>query len=375
MNAKSEPTFDLSNFHGVGNPIKGAATMDEALKQAGLDFTVSQHDFIIVGRDYQYDGHGEPVLDSQGRHIYTKTEIERDENDPKVLRLSQDSVYHGLTFPNLAPIVRDDTMEVISIMGSGYRIIQNKECVQTLADILQESKIEGHSLELFRGGAIKGCDFLYLAARLPHDMEVTDINGNVINIHKYLVIHWSHTGASKIVLSFVAYEPKHRAFLYNGQGYLDVAIRHTKNAKERLENAKKYLKEMYQSFSSFQRQLQELAGKSMDDKAYQKFIEEEVFPMPQNLDTNSPGGKSAETRIADKHGKLIKRFKEIEDKSACGAYVAVCKYYDNDTTVKQKKEGKAEKELKSENELRLFSSFKGTSVKGKNDAFLALNAM
>lgn len=374
MNA-TETTFNLSNFHGVGKPIEGAATMDEALKQAGLDFTVSQQNWIVIGRDYHHDEHGEPIIDSQGRHMYTDVKVERDENDPKVLRLSQDSAYHGLTFPNLAPIVRDDTMEVISVMGSGYKIVQNQECVQTLADILEEAKIEGHSLELFRGGVIKGCDFLYLAARLPHDMEITDTEGNTIHLHKYLIIQWSHTGAGKIVLSFVTYEPKSRVFLYTGAGFLDVAIRHTKNAKGRLDKAKKYLKKMYQSFSSFQRQLQDLSDKPMDQKAFEKFLEEEVFPMPEDIDTDTPGGKRTATRIADKRGILAKRFQDIEGDSAFDAYVALCEYHDKDTTLKQKKEGKAEKELRSENELRLFSSFKGSGVKAKKDAFSVLTAM
>lgn len=376
MNATAtETTFDLSNFHGVGNPIQGAATMDEALKQSGLDWTVSQHDFIVVGRDYHHNEYGEPALDSQGNRMYTETSIERDQDDPRILRASQDSAYHGLQFPSLAPIVRDDTMEVISIMGSGYRVVQNHECVQTLADILEEAKNEGHSLELFRGGVIKGCDFLYLAARLPHDMEITDTEGNTICLHKYLIIQWSHTGAGKIVLSFVTYEPKVGVFLYTGAGFLDVAIRHTKNAKNRLDKAKQYLRKMYTSFSSFQRQLQDLSDKPMDQKAFEAFLEEEVFPMPEDIDTDTPGGKRTTTRIADKRGILAKRFKEIEGDSAFDAYVALCEYNDKDTTLKQKKEGRTEKELKSENELRLFSSFKGSGVKNKKDAFTALTAL
>lgn len=377
--AVAEPTFDLSNFHGVGNPIQGAATMDEALKQAGLDFTVSQHDFITIGRDYHYDELGKPVLDSQGRHVYTGTSVKRDENNPATLHCSQDSLYHGLRFPNLAPIVRDDTMEVISIMGNGYRVVQNHECVQTLADILEEAKNEGQPLELFRGGVIKGCDFLYLAAKLPYPMEITqaDENGEqkVIKLNRYLVIQWSHTGAGKIVLSFVTHEPKANVFLYTGSGMLDVAIRHTKTAKQRLDKAKKYLKKMYQAFSNFERQLQALADKPMDQVLFEKFLAEEVFPMPEDIDETTRGGKTTVTRITDKRGVLAKRFTEIKGKTALDGYVAVCKYHDHDTTLKQKKEGKSDSELKSEAELRLFSSFKGSGAKAKAEAFRALTTL
>jgi hypothetical protein len=371
----TDTAFSLSNFHGVGKPIKNAMTMDEALKQAGLSFTVSQHDFVVIGRDYQHDQYGQPAIDCYGNHMYNPTKVVRDENDPCSLRVSQDSAYHGLTFPSLAPIIRDDTMEVISVMGAGYQIVQNIECVQTLADILEEAKNEGQVLELFRGGVIKGCDFLYLAARLPHDMEITDTQGNVICLHKYLIIQWSHTGAGKICLSFVTYEPKLGTFLYTGAGYLDVAIRHTKNAKSRLDNAKKYLKKMYQSFSSFERQLQELSEKPMDQKAFEKFLEDEVFPTPDDIDTSTPAGKRTETKIADKRGTLAKRFKDIEGDSAFDAYVSVCLYHDKDTTLKQKKEGRDVDTLKSESELRLFSSFKGSGVKAKSDVFSVLTAL
>lgn len=375
MNATAEPTFDLSNFHGVGKAISGATTMDEALKQCGLNFTVSQHDFIVIGRDYHYNEFGEPIVDNYGCHQYSEINVERDQNDPKVLRVSHDSPYHGLKFPTLSPIVRDDTMEVISIMGSGYKIIQNHECVQTLAEILEESALEGKPLELFRGGVIKGCDFLYIAAKLPYDMEITDAQGNVTALHQYLVVQWSHTGAGKITLSFVTYEPVHKVFLYNGSKALDASIRHTKSAKNRLDEAKLYLKKMYNSFSNFGRQLQNLADKPMDQSRFEQFLEEVVFPVSEDNDETTAGGKRAATRVANKRESVSSLFGEIGGKTAYHGYLAICKHNDHDTTLKQKKEGRESIELKSENELRLFSSFKGSGVKAKQDAFTALTAL
>lgn len=343
----STTTFDMSDFHGVGKPIEGALTVSDALEQAGLNFTVSQTKLITVARE------SEAVVNGN------------------VIELTNESKYNGLVFPSMAPIVRDDTLEVISIMGSGYTPVQNIECVEAMADVLREAEKAGTNIKLFRGGVAKRCDLLFLAGRLPHDMEIDSPGGKLI-VHQYLVIQWSHTGAGKVTLSFVPYSPASRCFLYPGSSQFERSVRHTKNAHARMEDAQKYLRDCYRSFSSFGRELAELAGKPMNQVAFEAFLEKTLFPTPDDTDTETQGGKRSMSMITGKRKEVASRFSRGGGQTALDGYIAVCEYNDKDTTPKQKKVGKSEDEIFPEGELKLFSSFKGTGAKAKGEALLAL---
>lgn len=368
----AEKTDALHSFYRVGNPIKDAHTIDDALKQAGLDFTISQHELFTIGRDYHKDEDGNYILDSFGRPLYQSIKV--NQTSPTTFETSAPSEYHGLTFPQMAMIVRDDTKQPISVMGSGYKVVQNDECVQIMADIMEESKKTGTELVLFRGGCVRGCDFLFLAAKLPEDMEIPNPDGEDYILHRYIVCTWSHTGSGKIQISFVTHAPRFNTMLYTGESYLNASVRHTKTASNRIKEANKYLNKAYKSFTRFSTLLHEMADKKMDFNVFDKFLSETIFALPEDTDMTTKGGKLKMTRLMNKRKAVTERFREIKGSNALDGFIATCSYADNDTTVKQKKEGREEHTIKSEGELRLLSSFKGTGSQLKTNTIKALSS-
>lgn len=255
------PIYNKHDFFGFGNLIS-SNKLDEAIKQAKLDFTVSQHDFMTVGREYLYEEDGSPMLDSVGNHMFEPIEITQ--TDPTTFQTAKASPYSGLKFPSLCPIVRDDTHEVIGMMGKGYTIIQNEQCMNILEDLFKEEP----RMKLVRGGHFRNCERLFIIAELPDPIVV-----GKDRIEKYIMILWSHTGAASVVVRFLPSLQSWQGLNTFLHSEAEIKVRHTKNGHIRMEEAQEILLKAKKFFDNIGNVYKRLADTPFDDTAMSTYLD------------------------------------------------------------------------------------------------------
>lgn len=177
-------------WHRLGTRLDKPATSEEAIRAAGLDFTVEKF------------------------HLET----------------SPDNLPVGSHFAT----VRTDTMEVLGVVGSRYEPIQNKDAFTTFDALVGEGEAIYHT-----AGALGKGERIWLLAKLPDYIRV---NGNDI-VEKFLLLVNSHdgSGAVRVRLTPIRVVCENTLSLALSGAEQEVHIRHTLNAKEKLKEAHEIL--------------------------------------------------------------------------------------------------------------------------------------
>lgn len=186
-------------WHGLGQVVQDYPTSAEALKFAGLDYEVVKQD--IYTTSYNSDGQ---AMDSNKR---IKT--------------------HCST-------MRPDTGDVLGIVGTDYEIVQNVD-----AFAFFDSIVGGEGIQYETAGALGKGERIFITAKLPGYIKV----GNDDLIDQYLFLTTSHDGYGSITAAFtpvrIVCNNTLNAALRNHSNA--IKIRHTANAKDRLEQAHKVM--------------------------------------------------------------------------------------------------------------------------------------
>lgn len=194
-------------------------TSAECIKLAGLYFTVEKA----------------PLFASVGKEL-TREEITLNTDIKKVIseRDGLNTIYHNtkLVDTNFATY-RTDTQEVFGVVGSRYEVIQNLEAFSFFDSIIGE----GHAA-YETAGALGNGETIFITAKLPSKLIVSKED-----IDKYLLFTMAHDGSGSIQVMFtpirvVCNNTLSAAINSNTN---KVVIRHTKNARKRLELATEVL--------------------------------------------------------------------------------------------------------------------------------------
>ncbi len=186
-------------WHGLGQIIEQYPTSAEALKFAGLDYVVTKED--IYTSNYNSDGllMGNPT--SVKSHFAT---------------------------------MRKDTGAVLGVVGKDYEIVQNTD-----AFAFFDSIVGGDGIQYETAGALGNGERIFITAKLPGYIKV----GSDDLIEKYLFLTTSHDGYGSITAAFtpvrIVCNNTLNAALRNHSNA--IKIRHTINAKQRLEQAHKLM--------------------------------------------------------------------------------------------------------------------------------------
>lgn len=347
------------NFYGVGQPIS-TRDLDLALSLTGLDFSVTRHDIMLMGRNHETREDGSP------NHLrYEKTKIESIE--PRRVNFSQESEYTGLTLPDQVALVRDDTKHVLCTMGAGYTPLQNNECVSIIADVIEAD----NDITIVRGGMIKNCERLFMAIRLPGKIQL-----GPTQIEQSVIVNWSHTGKSALSIRFVPYVVNSKDGL-SLSGTSDVAIRHTSGGPKRLEEARRILGRAKNYYAELEEQLSGLGNTPMNADELDEFLAI-LFPDPKNEEnTGNPDDitnvqevirNPRKSRNAGKREKIVEIFEDDSDwgGTQLGAYFALCNFVDASNTVKKSTKGH------SEEDCRLDNVWFGSGAKTKDKGYSQL---
>lgn len=192
-------------WHGLGTIVEEYPTSAEAIRFAGLDFTVEKRPLFTHQTESVFDAQeaGTKVADIEvGGHYAT---------------------------------VRMDTDTVLGVVGRDYEVIQNVD-----AFTFFDSIVGGTDGILYEtAGALGKGERIFITAKLPDYIRV----GRDDLLEKYLFLTTSHNGYGSITAAFtpirIVCNNTLNAALRNHTN--SIKIRHTGNAKDRLVEAHKVL--------------------------------------------------------------------------------------------------------------------------------------
>ncbi|HEU5363995.1 MAG TPA: DUF932 domain-containing protein [Hanamia sp.] len=184
-------------WHGLGQLVQDYPTSAEALEFAGLNYTVTKENIFVAYNDAQ-------------QKEFTKC-----------------IKTHFAT-------TRRDTGDVLGIVGKDYEVVQNKD-----AFTFFDSIVGGDGIQYETAGALGKGERIFITAKLPAYIKV----GREDLIEQYIFLTTSHDGYGSITAAFtpirIVCNNTLNAALKNHTN--SIKIRHTANAKERLEQAHKVM--------------------------------------------------------------------------------------------------------------------------------------
>jgi len=152
-------------WHGLGQIVEDYPTSAEAIRNAGLDYSVEKSPLFTKGSGIVQIADGIVIQD---------TEIE---------------------VPNYFANIRTDNNTVLGVVGKDYHIVQNKD-----AFTFFDSIVGGGSGILYQtAGALGQGERIFITAKLPNYIRI----GNSDDvIEKYIFLTTSHDGSGSITAAF-----------------------------------------------------------------------------------------------------------------------------------------------------------------------------
>jgi len=191
-------------WHGLGQIVQEYPTSAEALKFAGLDFTVEKRKLF--------------TFDNENQNGNPDTEI----------------IIPEIEVPGYYATMRTDTDQVLGVVGKDYQVVQNAD-----AFAFFDSIVGGDGIQYETAGALGNGERIFITAKLPAYIKV----GSEDLIEQYLFLTTSHDGFGSITAAFtpvrIVCNNTLNAAMRNHTN--SIKIRHTANAKERLEQAHKVM--------------------------------------------------------------------------------------------------------------------------------------
>ncbi|MBG6063310.1 phage/plasmid-like protein (TIGR03299 family) [Flavobacterium sp. CG_9.1] len=189
-------------WHNLGQIVDDYPTSAEAIKFAGLDYEVEK------------------------RKLFTSCS--------EGINLDNETTHNKIEVPNYFSTVRTDNDTILGVVGKDYQIVQNRDAFSFF-----DSIVSGDGILYETAGALGKGERIFITAKLPDYIRV----GNDDLIEKYLFLTTSHDGSGSITAAFtpirIVCANTLNAAMNNKTN--TVRIRHTSNAKQRLEQAHKVM--------------------------------------------------------------------------------------------------------------------------------------
>jgi phage/plasmid-like protein (TIGR03299 family) len=188
-------------WHGLGTLIQDYPTSAEAVKVAGLDYTVEKR----------------PLFSLDNRNFENFSD--------------QPTVEPNISVPNYFANLRTDTEQVLGVVGKDYQIVQNRDAFSFFDSIVGNN----HGIKYETAGALGKGERIFITAKLPDYIRV----GRDDLIEQYIFLTTSHDGYGSITAAFTPVRIVCRntlnAAMRTAQN--SIKIRHTASAVDRLKQA------------------------------------------------------------------------------------------------------------------------------------------
>jgi phage/plasmid-like protein (TIGR03299 family) len=332
-------------WHRLGTVIDKAATSAEAIKLAGLDWTVEQWPLQA----------SHPV----GQKFGGRT----------------------VAVPNRVANVRTDTEAVLGVVSTTYNVFQNVDAFDFMDALV------GDKLAMYEtAGALDNGKRVWMSARVPGEFRV----GKNDQIKPYVLLTNVHDGSGAMrmiptTVRVVCQNTLNLALSGAGRGE-GLSIWHLPKLDERVREAREKLGIIAKRFESFDTEVKALADKKLNEKQAMAYFES-LLKMPADLSGKSEFEKlvGTDTKAAAKSERQLKADREIIDQwlsnweneknnllgirhTAWSAYNAVSEYADH-----QKKVSGKDDDSRDNNQLK--SIWFGASNELKQDAYRAALAL
>jgi phage/plasmid-like protein (TIGR03299 family) len=223
---------EMRPWNRVGTPLDHPATAAEAIRAAGLDWSVAL----------------EPVQDVRGSRI-----------------------------PGARTLIRTDRMEPLSVVGTGFRPIQNVDAFRFADLLVGEGKAVYES-----AGSLDGGRRIWLEAKLPGDVWVAGED----SVKKYLLLTNPHFRGSSLWVLLTARRLACENMLFaafsQGRPYV-VRIRHTGDIAGQVSEAQRLLGLSLKYYDSFGEQARLFASRQLTRSAVRRYFED-LVPDPKDAE-------------------------------------------------------------------------------------------
>lgn len=186
-------------WHGLGQTVEEYLTSKEAIQAAGLDYEVEKRRLFTFDREHSFG--------------------------------NADRIQPTIEVPSYSATLRKDNDTVLGVVGKDYQVVQNRDAFAFFDAIVGK----GDGIRYETAGALGKGERIFITAKLPDYIQV----GKEDLVEKYLFLTTSHDGFGAITAAFtpirIVCNNTLNAALQNCTG--SIKIRHTTNAKERLERA------------------------------------------------------------------------------------------------------------------------------------------
>lgn len=321
-------------WHNLGQVIQEYPTSAEAILHAGLDYEVEK------------------------RKLFTPS--------------LHDS---NIEVPNYFSTVRTDNDVVLGVVGKDYQIVQNRDAFSFFDTI-----VGGDGILYETAGALGKGERIFITAKLPNYIRV----GKDDLIEKYLFLTTSHDGSGSITAAFtpirIVCANTLNAALRNQSN--TVRIRHTSNAKQRLEQAHKVmgitdvLSEQMEAIFNYWTKIR------ISDNEVKKLIQSALAPSKEVLKNLQEGNEdelsSCFTNMVDSAFSYAMsdatQLMDTTKGTVFGAYNAITGYFQNVRTYKDDEAKVSSLLMGGTGHLRTQSAFNlCTDFAGKGVNALLLN--
>jgi len=239
-------------WHGLGQVVSNYPTSSEAIRFAGLDYEVIKSPLTTKGTGIAIGDNG--LL----------------------------TVGNELTVPNYFATLRADTNEIFGVVGKDYAVVQNKD-----AFAFFDSIVGGDGILYETAGALGKGERIFITAKLPDYIRV----GKDDIIEKYLFLTTSHDGSGSITAAFtpirIVCNNTLNAAMKNKSNA--IRIRHTANAKQRLDDAHKVMGISNNLSVQMEAIFNHWAKVTISDKEVKKLIQAALAPNKEVLNNLQQG--------------------------------------------------------------------------------------
>lgn len=219
-------------WHGLGAVLDTPpVTVAEAIERSGLGWQVKR----------------EPIAVDRGDAAASDWSVPRCE-----------------AIPGYYATVRQDTREVLGIVGERYRIVQNQEAFQFVDQLL------GSAMHFETAGSLNGGRRIWVLARLPEHIE---IGGDPVR--PYVLLMNSHDGSTAVIAATTPVRVVCQNTLNWGlaRAKQRFSIRHTEQISRRVHEARRVLELSINYYEQFKLDGDYLASQQFTDRQLRRVLD------------------------------------------------------------------------------------------------------
>jgi phage/plasmid-like protein (TIGR03299 family) len=254
----------VTPWHGLGAVLdQSPATIAEAIEASGLGWSVAK----------------EPIAIDRG---------ETSAADWSAARCEE--------IPGFYATVRQDTREVLGIVGERYRIVQNHEAFAFVDQLL------GSSINFETAGSLHGGRRVWVLATLPDHVEV---GGDAVR--PYVLLMNSHDGSTAVIAATTPIRVVCQNTLNWGlqSARQKFSIRHTEAVTQRVHEARRVLDLSINYYKQFKSYGDELASERCTERQLRTVLEE-LYPNGTS-DSMSSRSRRSRQQTKDRIAELFLR--------------------------------------------------------------------